>query len=151
MKINLERLRKGTLKMLILEALDKKPMYAYEIIKSIEAKFNGIYKPSPGSIYPVLKQLVTNNLVSIEEKDNKKIYCITDKGKDTLKNMKTEVKTIFSSKNHYRKLVSELFDLGLILYSYKDSLNEENFNKIQSILERCRSEIEKTLDEAKQS
>ncbi|WP_240931282.1 PadR family transcriptional regulator [Acidianus sulfidivorans] len=135
--------------MLILEALDKKPMHAYEIIKSIETKFNGIYKPSPGSIYPVLKQLISSDLVTVEEKENKKIYSITDKGKETLKEMKSEVKYIFSSKNQYRKLVSELFDLGLILYNYKDNINEENFSKIQELLEKCKNEIESILEKSK--
>lgn len=149
MKMNLERLRKGVLKLLILEALDTKPMHAYEIIKTIEKKFNGIYKPSPGSIYPVLKQLLANGLIVVEEKDNKKIYSITKEGREFYSKLKTEVKTVFSGKNGYRKLASELFDIGLILYNYRDSLTEENYNKIYSILERCRKEIEKTLEEFK--
>lgn len=148
MKMNLERLRKGVLKMLILESLNQKPMHAYEIIKSIERKFNGIYKPSPGSIYPVLKQLLSAGLIVIEEKDNKKIYSITEEGKDLYSKMKLEIKTVFSSKNGYRKLVSELFDIGLVLYNYKDDLTEEDFNKIYSILESCKSEIEKILEKS---
>lgn len=149
MRMNVERLKKGVLKMLILEALENKPMHAYEIIKSIEKKFNGVYKPSPGSIYPVLKQLIANGLISVEEKEGKKIYLITEEGRQKYLKMKSEIKTIFSNSDGYRRLVSELFDIGLILYNYRENLDEERINKIRSILESCKNEIVKTLEELK--
>ncbi|MCY0883236.1 MAG: PadR family transcriptional regulator [Acidianus infernus] len=149
MKMNLERLRKGTLKLLILEALNDKPMHAYEIIKSIEKKFHGIYKPSPGSLYPVLKQLIENGMVTVEEKDDKKIYIITDKGKEAFNKMKTEMKNVFTKNNQYRKLVNQLFEIGLIIYNFRDKLSEEDYEKINNIINGCKSEIEDLLNKLK--
>lgn len=149
MKMNLERLRKGTLKLLILEALNDRPMHAYEIIKSIEKKFHGIYKPSPGSLYPVLKQLIENGMITVEEKDDKKIYIITDKGKEAFNKMKTEMKNVFTKNNQYRKLVNQLFEIGLIIYNFRDKLSEEDYEKINNIINGCKNEIEDLLNKLK--
>ncbi|PVU74008.1 PadR family transcriptional regulator [Acidianus hospitalis] len=149
MKMNLERLRKGTLKLLILEALNDKPMHAYEIIKSIEKKFHGIYKPSPGSLYPVLKQLIESGMINVEEKDDKKIYIITDKGKEAFNKMKTEMKNVFTKNNQYRKLVNQLFEIGLIIYNFRDKLSEEDYEKINNIINGCKNEIEDLLNKLK--
>ncbi|AEE92938.1 transcriptional regulator, PadR-like family [Acidianus hospitalis W1] len=149
MKMNLERLRKGTLKLLILEALNDKPMHAYEIIKSIEKKFHGIYKPSPGSLYPVLKQLIESGMITVEEKDDKKIYIITDKGKEAFNKMKTEMKNVFTKNNQYRKLVNQLFEIGLIIYNFRDKLSEEDYEKINNIINECKNEIEDLLNKLK--
>ncbi|MDT7900817.1 MAG: PadR family transcriptional regulator [Acidianus sp.] len=149
MKMNLERLRKGTLKLLILEALNDKPMHAYEIIKSIEKKFHGIYKPSPGSLYPVLKQLIGSGMITVEEKDDKKIYIITDKGKEAFNKMKTEMKNVFTKNNQYRKLVNQLFEIGLIIYNFRDKLSEEDYEKINNIINGCKNEIEDLLNKLK--
>ncbi len=149
MKMNLERLRKGTLKLLILEALNEKPMHAYEIIKAIEKKFHGIYKPSPGSLYPVLKQLLESGMISMEEKDDKKIYIITDKGKETFGKMKNEMKNVFTKNNQYRKVVNQLFEIGLIIYNYRDKLNDNDYEKINEIINGCKSEIEDLLNKLK--
>jgi DNA-binding PadR family transcriptional regulator len=149
MKMNLERLRKGTLKLLILEALNDKPMHAYEIIKSIEKKFHGIYKPSPGSLYPVLKQLIEIGMITVEEKDDKKIYIITDKGKEAFNKMKTEMKNVFTKNNQYRKLVNQLFEIGLIIYNFRDKLSEEDYEKINNIINGCKNEIEDLLNKLK--
>jgi len=149
MKMNLERLRKGTLKLLILEALNDKPMHAYEIIKSIEKKFHGIYKPSPGSLYPVLKQLIESGMITVEEKDDKKIYIITDKGKEAFNKMKTEMKNVFTKNNQYRKLVNQLFEIGLIIYNFRYKLSEEDYKKINNIINGCKNEIEDLLNKLK--
>ena len=149
MKMNLERLRKGTLKLLILEALNDNPMHAYEIIKSIEKKFHGIYKPRPGSLYPVLKQLIESGMITVEEKDDKKIYIITDKGKEAFNKMKTEMKNVFTKNNQYRKLVNQLFEIGLIIYNFRDKLSEEDYEKINNIINGCKNEIEDLLNKLK--
>ncbi|WP_246253056.1 PadR family transcriptional regulator [Acidianus brierleyi] len=147
--MNLERLKKGKLKLLILECLNEKPMHAYEIMKTIEKKFGGIYKPSPGSLYPVLKGLMSQNLIGVEEKDSKKIYYITEDGKKEYLRIKEKVNTFFATHSEYRRLVSELINLGFFLYNYKDILDEEKYKEISEILNNCKKEIENRLNERK--
>jgi transcriptional regulator, PadR family len=88
-KFGFQRLKRGALKYLVLECLNEKPMRTYEIIKSIEKKFEGSYRPSTGSIYPVLKGLVEKDLVEVKVENGKKIYIITDKGKKNWKRSRT--------------------------------------------------------------
>ncbi|AWR98777.1 PadR family transcriptional regulator [Metallosphaera hakonensis] len=146
MRMNIERLRRGALRFLILDALNKKPMHAYEIMKTIEIKFNGVYKPSPGSLYPVLKSLIKEDLVKVEIIDEKKVYSLTEKGRDAWGEAKSNMKSLFSRSVNYRKLLNSLFDISLVLYTYRDILTrEETFEQINSVLEDCRAKIEEIL------
>src|SRR5260370_42313778 len=45
----------------------------------------GVYAPSPGTIYPRLARLEEDGLVTHEEVDGKKIYSITDKGREEIR------------------------------------------------------------------
>ncbi|BCS92714.1 PadR family transcriptional regulator [Metallosphaera javensis (ex Sakai et al. 2022)] len=147
MKMNLERLRRGALKFLIMDALHHKPMHAYEIMKTIEGKFNGVYKPSPGSLYPVLKNLINEGLVKVEEHDGKKVYSLTDEGFKKWAETKANVKSVFSTPVDYRKLVSMLFDISLVLYSYREKMvNEKVYDEVSSVLMECRAKIERILE-----
>lgn len=79
---------KGILRMYILFLLSKKPLYGYEIIKKIENKTK-FWKPSPGTIYPLLHKMVEEKLVKKEVSKRRKVYSLTNKGKLLVK--KTEM------------------------------------------------------------
>ncbi|WP_371810278.1 PadR family transcriptional regulator [Acidianus sp. RZ1] len=120
------------------------------MIKTIEKKFSGLYKPSPGSVYPVIKSLVSEGLVKVDNVNGKKIYVITDSGRSTYKEMKEEAKNFFSQNNQYRKLTRSLFDIGLTLYNYKEILKDEKtFNEVMTVIDDCRKKIEAVLEGVK--
>ncbi|MBW3004683.1 PadR family transcriptional regulator [Candidatus Woesearchaeota archaeon] len=73
---------RGNLKLLVLKALDKKPLSGYALMKFIEEKIGS--KPSPGSMYPVLEDLTKKKFVSCKKDGRKKIYSITKEGKEHL-------------------------------------------------------------------
>lgn len=68
----------------ILMLVSKEKMTGAQMIDKIYEMSFGFWRPSPGSIYTILKYLSENELVKIEEKDNKKYYSITEKGKEYL-------------------------------------------------------------------
>jgi DNA-binding PadR family transcriptional regulator len=74
---------KGFIRYQVLELLSEKPMSGSEIMDEIEKKTSGRWKPSPGSIYPLLSWLQENSY--IEEVSTKeggmKRYTLTEKGK----------------------------------------------------------------------
>lgn len=74
---------RGNLKLLVLKALDKKPLSGYALMKFIEERIGT--RPSPGSIYPVLDDLAVQKFVACEEEGRKKVYSITKEGKERLK------------------------------------------------------------------
>jgi DNA-binding PadR family transcriptional regulator len=77
---------KGFLRHNVLELLSEKPMSGSEIIDEIEKRTNGRWKPSPGSIYPLLAWLQDNVYVKeiVAEEGGMKRYALTDKGKALL-------------------------------------------------------------------
>jgi DNA-binding PadR family transcriptional regulator len=77
-------IRKGFLKMFILRVIQERPSHGYEIIHEIEARTEGHWTPSPGSIYPALEHLEKKGYISGEESDRKKIYTITPTGVSAL-------------------------------------------------------------------
>jgi len=70
---------KGFLSFLILWIISKKEMTGAEITKELEQRRG--HRPSPGTIYPVLKYLTKKELLTVD--DNKK-YSLTKKGKEEL-------------------------------------------------------------------
>ena len=54
---------RGLLRFYILRLLTKKPMKGYEVIKEIEDRTDGVWKPGPGSIYPMLESMKKEGLI----------------------------------------------------------------------------------------
>src|SRR5262245_13798448 len=77
--------RHGKLRLYLLKLLDEAPRHGYEVIRLLQDRFMGIYAPSPGTIYPRLARLEEDGLVTHEEVDGKKIYSITDKGREEIR------------------------------------------------------------------
>jgi DNA-binding PadR family transcriptional regulator len=76
--------RHGGLRLYLLKLLDEAPRHGYDVIRLLQDKFLGVYSPSPGTIYPRLARLEEEGLVTHEVIDGKKVYKITDAGRDEL-------------------------------------------------------------------
>jgi DNA-binding PadR family transcriptional regulator len=74
--------QRGDLKFEILEALLEGPRHGYDIMLAIEQR-RGM-RPSPGSIYPALQMLEDGDFVRSSERDGKRVYAITDTGRELL-------------------------------------------------------------------
>jgi len=77
---------KGFLRYLVLELLNEKPLSGSEIMNEIEKRTFGVWRPSPGSIYPLLTWLHESGYiceVPTREAGIKR-YILTDKGKQLL-------------------------------------------------------------------
>lgn len=75
------RARRGMMEPAILTALEERPMHGYEVIKTLEERSHGMWRPSPGSVYPTLQLLEEKDHVLSREEDGKKIYELTEEGK----------------------------------------------------------------------
>lgn len=75
----------GDLKLLLLSMLSSgRPGHGYELIRQIEALFDGSYSPSPGVIYPTLSFLEEAELITGYIEGSKRQYVITDSGRRAL-------------------------------------------------------------------
>ncbi|WP_440059381.1 PadR family transcriptional regulator [Thermogladius sp. 4427co] len=81
---------RGMLGVIVLKTLSETPLHGYAIMSKIEEKYG--FKPSPGALYPLLKKMVREGLVSVEEKRVGdrivKVYSLTDKGRAFLNEKK---------------------------------------------------------------
>ena len=68
----------------ILALLGEQPMHGYQIIQELESRSNGLWRPSPGSIYPTLQLFEDEGLVSASEVDGKRVFDLTAAGRERL-------------------------------------------------------------------
>ena len=83
--------RHGSLRLYLLRLLDEEPRHGYEVIRLLRDRFMGVYSPSPGTIYPRLARLEEEGLVTHDEVDGRKVYRITEAGREELRNRSDEL------------------------------------------------------------
>jgi DNA-binding PadR family transcriptional regulator len=65
----------------VLALLVERPMHGYEMIQELERRTGGIWRPSPGSVYPTLQLLEDEGLITAEESGGRKRFALTDEGR----------------------------------------------------------------------
>jgi len=139
---------RGFSRYFILELLKKTPHTGKEIIDYAVEQSNGIWKPSPGLIYPLLGRLLDEGLVD-ETKDGK--YQLTKKGKETADDVdkvndivKKQLEVLFRLGNVGRFVAVDLLEkistMGSILSSNFTNMTDEETSKYKQFLE---SELKK--------
>jgi DNA-binding PadR family transcriptional regulator len=78
------RMRRGDIKFVLLSTLLKRPMHGYEMMQDLEERYEGRYRPSPGSVYPTLQMLEDGGFVTSQVIDGKRVYEITESGRKML-------------------------------------------------------------------
>jgi DNA-binding PadR family transcriptional regulator len=117
---------KGHLKIIVLKLLYKEDLTGYGLINQIKQK-TGFWKPSPGSMYPLMNELHEKGLVGVKKVRNQKVYSITNKGKEVFDRLKSErEKAIENIKQHIRilELIEDKKDIESLL-SITDLFKED--------------------------
>ena len=83
--------RHGRLRLYLLRLLDEEPRHGYEVIRLLRDRFMGVYAPSPGTIYPRLARVEEEGLVTHDEENGRKVYRITEAGREELRNRGDEL------------------------------------------------------------
>ena len=78
------RARRGAVPLAIFTLLEERPMHGYEIITELEARSDGRWRPSPGSVYPTLDRLEDRGVLTSTEVDGKRQFALTDRGRQLL-------------------------------------------------------------------
>lgn len=76
------RVRRGDVRAAILDVLAVQPMNGYQIIQQIAERSGGVWKPSPGSVYPTLQQLEDEGLVEGNEAEGRRVLGLTAAGRE---------------------------------------------------------------------
>jgi DNA-binding PadR family transcriptional regulator len=75
------RRRRGDVRAALLMLLAEEPRNGYQLMQEIEERSGGNWRPSPGSVYPVLAQLEDERLIHAVDRDGTKLFEITDAGR----------------------------------------------------------------------
>ncbi len=87
----------GELRLLLLALIADQPSHGYDLIRTIEAKFQGNYAPSAGTIYPTLTLLEEQDMIAgAAESGGKKSYAATPKGREYLAGNSEQVKALMA-------------------------------------------------------
>jgi len=95
---------RGHLKLALLRCMSEKEMHGLDMINRIKEVTSGEWAPSPGSVYPILREFEISGLVSKEQNGRSLIYSLTEEGKDTLGSMSSELKQQISFMDWIMKL-----------------------------------------------
>ena len=75
------RMRRGDIRTAVLAVLSEEPGHGYDVMQRLEDKTDGSWRPSPGSVYPMLQLLADEGLARSVERDGKRVYELTDAGR----------------------------------------------------------------------
>jgi DNA-binding PadR family transcriptional regulator len=75
------RARRGDVRAAALLLLEEQPRNGYQLMQEIEERSGGVWRPSPGSIYPALSQLEDEGLVRSDEGAGRRAFELTDEGR----------------------------------------------------------------------
>ena len=76
------RAGRGDVRAAILALLAEQPMHGYQIMRELGERSGGVWRPSPGSIYPTLQQLEDEELVREQKSDTgRRVYELTETGR----------------------------------------------------------------------
>ncbi|MEU8513591.1 helix-turn-helix transcriptional regulator [Kitasatospora sp. NPDC048722] len=81
----------GRLRLYLLKLLDESPRHGYEVIRLLEERFQGLYAPSAGTVYPRLAKLEQEGLVAHSTEGGRKVYRLTDAGRTELAGRQAEL------------------------------------------------------------
>ncbi len=89
-------LEHGDLRFVVLALIAEQPRHGYELIKELEDRTGGAYRPSPGVIYPLLALLEDEGFIrAAQAEGGRKLFEITDEGKAALEQNRAGVDAVF--------------------------------------------------------
>ena len=112
----LKETQKGYIRIAVLILLNKKPHHGYEMMKAVDERTSGFWKPTAGGIYPILQDLENSGYITgewdQETKRKRKIYQITNTGKKVLeRTLEKESQLANTIANLFKEYMKDVLDV----------------------------------------
>ncbi len=75
------RMPRGAIRTAILVALRDEPGHGYEVMRRLEEMSGGLWRPSPGSVYPHLQMLEDEGMVQSSDVEGSRTFTLTETGR----------------------------------------------------------------------
>src|SRR5271167_191155 len=105
--------RRGDIRTAALLLLAEEPRNGYQIMQEVEERSEGVWRPSPGSVYPALAQLEDEGLIRSEETDGRKLFVLTEAGEAQLKDRPEDAPAPWEQMSD--DLSDQAFELGKLI------------------------------------
>jgi len=159
---------KGFLRYQVLRLLNEKPMSGSEIMNEIEKQTNGRWKPSPGSIYPLLAWLQDKGFIKEagEQEAGIKRYILTEQGKTFLEEHDKTREELRKRFKHFgpgpgfmgpmwfefypekaKELRRATKDLAIALWDLRDKMRKEYSEKVAEEAKKALEEAAKKIED----
>jgi len=137
------RTPRGDIKFILLTLLAEQPQHGYQLIKELENRYGGFYRPSPGSVYPTLQLLEEGGYLTSEQVEGKRVYTITDSGRQLLAERENPVDLTDRADSQLPliELKDALTELGEVVMLVARRGNLNRVSQVRDILNRVKREI----------
>lgn len=75
------RARRGDVRAALLVLLAEEPRNGYQLMQAIDERSRGLWRPSPGAVYPALQQLEDEGLIAVREEAGQRRFHLTEAGR----------------------------------------------------------------------
>jgi len=156
----LKETQKGYIRIAVLILLSKKPYHGYEIMREIKERTLGFWTPTAGGIYPILRNLEDSKYIEgkwdLQKKRKRKIFRITEAGKQVLKRSLAKESQIANSMSGlFTEFMKDVLDLEKPvsmpripnLFSVFLEERKEKPEDTMNVLDSKRKQIERMIKE----
>lgn len=91
------RASRGDIRLAALGLLADQPMHGYQLMREIGTRSEGVWRPSPGAIYPALQQLEDEGLIEPERAEGKRVFTLTAEGRQYVADHREEIDAVWQN------------------------------------------------------
>jgi DNA-binding PadR family transcriptional regulator len=142
--------RRGDIRTAALLLLAEEPRNGYQIMQEVEERSDGVWRPSPGSVYPALQQLEDEGLIRSEDADGRKLFALTDAGRAFVQERGEDKPAPWEQMSG--DVSDEAFELGRLMREVASAFvqvmrtgSEAQMAKAREVLSRARRDLYRIL------
>jgi DNA-binding PadR family transcriptional regulator len=146
------RARRGDVRAALLVLLDEEPRNGYQLMQAIEERSDGVWRPSPGSVYPALQQLEDEGLVRVEKRAGGKVFALSDAGRAYVEERREQLGTPWDAVKGDMgdgawELIAPMRQIGMALFQLMHSGSEAQQAEAREVLAETRRALYRILAE----
>jgi DNA-binding PadR family transcriptional regulator len=137
----------------VLALLAERPMHGYQVIQELENRTGGVWRVSPGSVYPTLQLLEDEGLITSEEVEGRRVYSLTESGRARVEAQRKEGEAApwdevaGDGGEPYRSLRGASLQLGAAAMQVAHAGSPEQLERTVEVLNEARRKIYAILAE----
>jgi DNA-binding PadR family transcriptional regulator len=150
------RARRGDVRLALLRLLAEQPANGYQLMQAIEERSEGLWRPSPGSVYPTLAQLEDEGLIRSVEAEGARRFEITDAGREHLETRADESAPweppAEEADNPLAELAPLVIQIGKAIFQVASVGDKDQRDRARELLSETRRALYRILaDDAEES